>query len=549
MKRFAELYEALDSTNKTSAKVAHLVAYFKEAPENDILWTLYFFGGRRPKRVISGTLARQWLSELTALPLWLIEESYGVVGDLAETVAQLLPESESTSSHSLTQWVQVIDSLKALDEDGRREAILKAWSSLSRNESFVFTKMITGAWRIGVSEQLVLRALAEHTGTESNILVHRLMGKWDPHTTDYNTLIGAQEGEGDLSRPYPFCLAHPITEPVENLGDTSEWLAEWKWDGIRSQIIVRGGELFVWSRGEELITDRFPELAGFVTDLPDGTVIDGELVCYQEGSVMPFQILQKRIGRKTLTTKILAEAPVVVIAYDLLEYEGRDLRGKPLSFRRTLLEQVVKAAARNVLLLSEAHNVGGWEALKKLREQSREVGSEGLMLKRLSSEYAVGRRRGDWWKWKIEPLSVDAVLVYAQRGSGRRADLFTDYTFAVWDKETGKLVPFAKAYSGLTDKEIAQVDAFIKANTLEKFGPVRTVKAQLVFEIGFEGIMESSRHKSGIAVRFPRMLRWRTDKAPEDADTLDTLKALLTFHQSHSSNSTTPAASNASHES
>jgi DNA ligase-1 len=460
------------------------------------------------------------------VPDWLFEESYHAVGDVAETIALLLPESGASSDRPLREWVEDrLLPLRGLDEATQRERVVGAWAELDRRQRFVFNKLITGELRVGVSALLVTRALAEVTGTDQAAMAHRLMGDWTPTAGFYRTLVGADTGDADASRPYPFFLASPLDGDPHLLGDVGEWLAEWKWDGIRSQLIRRAGQTFLWSRGEELVTDRYPEVRAVGDALPDGTVIDGELLPWGPEGVRPFAELQRRIGRKALGKKILADVPVVLLAYDLVEWQGQDIRGEPLDRRRALLEGVVSARLWGSLELSPVVSAPSWDALAELRSESRSRHVEGFMLKRRSSPYRAGRVRGDWWKWKIEPYSVDAVLVTAQRGSGKRASLYTDYTFAVWD--AGRLVSFAKAYSGLTDAEIRQVDGFVRRNTVETFGPVRSVAPELVFEIGFEGIARSSRHKSGVAVRFPRILRWRTDKRPAEADTLDTVKGLL----------------------
>jgi DNA ligase-1 len=349
------------------------------------------------------------------------------------------------------------------------------------------------------------------------------MGDWQPSAEFWRGLLAPDTSASDISRPYPFCLAYPLGGNVENLGDIGQWQVEWKWDGIRAQLIRRQGRTFVWSRGEELMTDRFPELEALGALLPEGTAIDGEVMPWKDGAPLPFAQMQRRIGRKVLGPKILAEVPVVLVAFDLLEYEGQDVRERPIEWRRAQLERI--APPGTALVLSPLVRADSWDALHQLRQESRQRKVEGFMLKRLGSPYRVGRRRGDWWKWKIEPYSVDAVLIYAQPGSGRRASLFTDYTFGIWDN--GKLVPFAKAYTGLSDEEIREVDAFVRRNTVERHGPVHVVKPELVFELAFEGIQESSRHKSGIAVRFPRMARWRHDKKPDEADTIETIRALL----------------------
>jgi len=536
MKAFAQLFQSLDETNKTNEKVAMLRNYFNNAPDTDKMHMLALFTGRRQKRQVNSTHIRLWAIEATRIPAWLFEESYHVVGDLGETMALLMPATASTSNLTLTEWMEQINALGNKTEDERKAWLLQAWATLDIQERFVFNKLIGGSFRIGVSASLVIKALADVTNLDTPTLTHRLMGNWMPNTYTFEQLTQPNASADDISRPYPFFLAYPIQETSEKqksatelqntLGDAADWQAEWKWDGIRAQLIKRGSKIFIWSRGEDLATDKFPELHPFLNELPDGTVIDGEILSFRDGQPLPFNVLQTRIGRKNLTKKILEDSPVALIAYDCLEFNGEDIRNKTQSERRELLEQLQDATSRpENFRISPLITFNSWKELEQIRTQSRAMVAEGIMLKRKSAHYQVGRRRGDWWKWKIDPLSIDAVMVYAQKGHGRRADLYTDYTFAVWDGD--KLVPFAKAYSGLTDQEINKVDYFIKRNTLEKFGPVRTVKPELVFEIGFEGINKSNRHKSGVALRFPRILRWRQDKPKEEADTLETLKALL----------------------
>jgi DNA ligase-1 len=537
MKAFAQLFLSLDETNKTNEKVKVLKDYFTVVPDTDKMHMLALFTGRKPKRQINATQIRTWATEITNIPVWLFEESYHVVGDLAETMALLMPQNtDSNSNKTLTDWIGELNQLGNKTEEERKLWLIESWAMLDTQERFVFNKLLTGSFRVGVSQNLVVKALADISGLDAPTLTHRIMGNWLPETYTYQQLIQEQGAADDISRPYPFFLAYPIQETSEkqksadelkvSLGDADEWQAEWKWDGIRAQLIKREGKIFIWSRGEDLATDKFPELHPFLNALPDGTVIDGEILSFQNGLPMPFNVLQTRIGRKNLNKKILEESPVAVIAYDCLEYAGEDIRTKTQSERREILESLQSVTEfPEIFRISALIKFGDWNELAAIREQSRAMIAEGIMLKRKSATYQVGRRRGDWWKWKIDPLSVDAVMIYAQKGHGRRADLYTDYTFAVWDGD--KLVPFAKAYSGLTDAEINKVDYFVKRNTLEKFGPVRTVKPELVFEIGFEGINRSTRHKSGIALRFPRILRWRHDKPKEEADTLDNLKALL----------------------
>jgi DNA ligase 1 len=537
MRAFAQLFLSLDETNKTNEKVRILKEYFNNVPDTDKMHMLALFTGRKPKRVINATQVRTWATEVTNIPIWLFEESYHVVGDLAETIALLMPQNTTGgSSKTLTEWIAELNTLGSKTEEERKLWLIDSWAMLDTQERFVFNKLLTGSFRVGVSQSLVIKALADITNLDAPTLTHRIMGNWMPETYTYDQLIQEQGASDDVSRPYPFFLAYPIQETSEkqksadelksSLGDAADWQAEWKWDGIRAQLIKRDGQIFIWSRGEDLATDKFPELHPFLNALPDGTVIDGELLSFQNGLPMPFNILQTRIGRKNLSKKILEESPVAVIAYDCLEYRGDDIRYKTQSERRAILEEVQASTPYPELFrVSPLITFNSWDELATIREQSRAMIAEGIMLKRKTATYQVGRKRGDWWKWKIDPLSVDAVMIYAQKGHGRRADLYTDYTFAVWDGD--KLVPFAKAYSGLTDQEINKVDHFVKRNTLEKFGPVRTVKPELVFEIGFEGINRSTRHKSGIALRFPRILRWRQDKPKEEADTLENLKALL----------------------
>jgi DNA ligase-1 len=536
MKAFAQLFLSLDETNKTNEKVKILKDYFISVPDSDKMHMLALFTGRKPKRPINATLMRNWAIEASNIPAWLFEESYHVVGDLAETMSLLMPRNTTGSNKTLTEWIAEINTLGNKTEEERKLWLIDSWAMLDGQERFVFNKILTGGFRVGVSQNLVVKALADVAGLEAATLTHRIMGNWMPETYHYKQLVEEQGAADDISRPYPFFLAYPVQETSEKqrsaeelqgtLGDADRWQAEWKWDGIRAQMIKRDGKVFIWSRGEDLATDKFPELHPFLDALPDGTVLDGEILSFRDGLPLPFNVLQTRIGRKNLNKKIMEDSPVAVIAYDCLEYSGEDIRQKTQSERRDILEKLQAATPfPEVFRLSALIDFTSWEALAVIREQSRAMIAEGIMLKRKSATYQVGRKRGDWWKWKIDPLSVDAVMIYAQKGHGRRADLYTDYTFAVWDGD--KLVPFAKAYSGLTDQEINKVDNFIKRNTIEKFGPVRTVKPELVFEIGFEGINRSNRHKSGVALRFPRILRWRLDKPKEEADTLDSLKALL----------------------
>ncbi|RKR38967.1 ATP-dependent DNA ligase [Paraburkholderia sp. BL17N1] len=553
MKRFAALYTALDATTSTHDKLEALTSYFAVAEPEDAAWASYFLAGGKPRQSVPTRLLTEIARERAGLPAWLFEESYHAVGDLAETIAHILPPAQRSSELGLTQWIeQRVLTLRGVAPEELRTRLISYWDELDWGGRFLLTKLIGGGFRVGVARQLVVRALAEVAGVDHKRIAQRMVGWTDsqqkPDAARYLRLIapeatgdemqpGEHQQESDLGLPYPFFLAHPLQADPATLGDPSQWQIEWKWDGIRAQLVKRGGRVWLWSRGEDLITDRFPEVAALGDALPDGFVVDGEILAWEPGAIapLPFARLQPRIARKTLTKKILADSPATLLAYDLLEANGRDLRMTPLVERRAQLEALAVSIegtlAHDLLRVSPLVRAADWQALAALRDESRSRGVEGLMVKQRESMYGVGRTKasGTWWKWKIDPYAVDAVLLYAQRGHGRRASLYTDFTFAVWDEANGvrTLVPFAKAYSGLTDEEMRQVDAIVRKTTIEKFGPVRSVTPTLVFEIGFEGIQASPRHKSGVAVRFPRMLRWRTDKHIDDADTLAMLKGFI----------------------
>ncbi|MEE5154235.1 ATP-dependent DNA ligase [Pseudomonas alliivorans] len=566
MKAFAELYTRLDATTSSNAKLAAMREYFEQADPQDAAWAVYFLSGGRPRQLVPTRILREQAMTLGHLPEWLFEESYQAVGDLAETLSLLLPQAEHSNEQGLALWMEEkLLPLRGLPPEELAKRLPAFWSQLDRSSLMVCIKLITGSFRVGVSKLLVTRALAALADIDSKRVAQRLVGYTDlshrPSAEGYLKLIAAESEDEHAQRggqPYPFFLAHSLQQPADQfeelLGAAENWQVEWKWDGIRAQLVKRDGRLWIWSRGEELVTDRFPELHSLVQCLPDGTVIDGEIVVWKapdatpdstaefaldseapqaSPSVQPFALLQQRIGRKTLGKKILADVPVVILAYDLLEWEGHDWRSRPQHERRAQLERLIGEARSDVLLPSPVLTGKDWLDLANQREASRSLGVEGMMLKARDSLYGVGRTKdmGVWWKWKVDPFSVDAVLIYAQRGHGRRASLYSDYTFAVWDgppeSSERTLVPFAKAYSGLTDEEMRKVDAIVRKTTVEKFGPVSSVTPTLVFELGFEGIALSKRHKSGIAVRFPRMLRWRQDKPVAEADSLATLQDLL----------------------
>jgi DNA ligase-1 len=525
MKSFAALYAELDQTTKTNEKIQAMVSYFGRSDAKDSMWAIALLTGRRPKRPIRSLDLKMWATELAGVPFWLFEESYAVVGDLSETISLLVPFRESASEKPLNEIMQEILTLHERSDSEKKDWLYAAWRTFSPDELFVFNKLITGSFRVGVSQQLVFKALAKTYSLDEKVVAHKLMGSWLPQTTNLQELLLGDSASSDHSKPYPFYLAYQLDVPFDSLGAISEWQIERKYDGIRGQIIVRERNVHIWSRGEELMTDKFIELTSLHEIIPDGTVLDGEILPFKDGRILSFNEMQKRIGRKNVSKKNLQDVPLCMMCYDLLELNGEDIRPKPMEERRRLLEELLTKHATDLLKLSPLLHSNSWEELDALRNESKQLGCEGLMLKRKDSVYETGRRRGSWWKWKVDPYTVDAVLIYAQSGHGRRANLYTDYTFAVWDN--GELVPFAKAYSGLTDKEIIEVDSWIKRNTLEKFGPVRSVKAELVFEIAFEGINASPRHKSGIALRFPRILRWRKDKTKEEINTKADLLQLL----------------------
>lgn len=527
MQRFTQLFTELDQTNRTSEKQAALERYFREAPAADAAWALFFLTGRKLGRAVNTRRLREWAAEAATIPLWLLEECYDAAGDLAETLALVLPDPGTGSDEPLHKLVhERLLPLKELDDAGRKELLTQTWAELNGRQRFVWNKLLTGAFRIGASRTLVERAVAAVAEVPPAVMAHRLMGNWQPAADDYERLLQGDDTYDDSARPYPFCLAYPLEGEPESLGEIDEWQIEWKWDGIRAQFIHRGGEVLIWSRGEELVTGQFPELQALGENLLAGTVLDGEILAWRGDTPLPFSDLQKRLGRKRVSGKMMEKTPVIFMAYDVLEFDGKDMRDAATEQRRRLLETHFSSlAASRHFRLSTLIAAKTWEDVRVLHESSRQRRVEGMMLKRRQSPYRVGRKKGDWWKWKVEPYHLDAVLIYAQRGHGRRASLYTDYTFGIWKDD--ELVPIAKAYSGLTDAEIREVDRFVRQNTVERFGPVRVVRPELVFELAFEGIQPSTRHKAGIAVRFPRMARWRKDKKPADADTLETIQALL----------------------
>jgi DNA ligase-1 len=525
MKTFASLINTLESTNKVNPKLTAIGQFLDQANEREKLWLLALFSGRKPKRTVPTAAMKQWVLEVTGLPEWLFNESYSAVGDLGETIALLLPPPKEAVDKPLDQWMAEIISLQQFSEAEKKEYVLEAWSKLTTTERFIFNKLLGGSFRIGLAAKSMINALAKYFNIEASTVAHSVMGEWDINETSFEDLVKGKYVDSNASKPFPFCLAYPLEQEPEALGTLNEWQVEYKWDGIRGQIIKRNEEVFIWSRGEELVTQQFPELVSAVQQIAGNFVIDGEILVLRAGKVQAFNELQKRLNRKVVTEKLQSELPIGFYCYDILELEFEDLRQNPLSARRAKLELLWEQGVPANLQLSQSLSAATWADVATLRSKSSLHNSEGLMLKHLDSIYHAGRKKGDWWKWKNDPFSIDAVLLYAQRGSGRRSGYYTDYTFAV--KDGDKLVTVAKAYSGLTDKEIQEVSRFVNRNAVEKFGPVRTVHPELVFEIGFEGITASSRHKSGVALRFPRILRWRKDKTVAEIDELETLKKMI----------------------
>ncbi|KQP04392.1 ATP-dependent DNA ligase [Pseudorhodoferax sp. Leaf265] len=578
MKLFARLFSELDATTSTSAKVQAMQRYFAQAQPADAAWAVYFLAGGKPRQVVRTASLRAIACEMAGIPDWLFEESYQAVGDLAETIAYVLPLDGGGSTLGLAAWIEErLLPLRGLPEPEVATRVRGYWQELDPQGRFLLIKLVGGSFRVGVSKLLVQRALAAHAGVDAKRVAQRMMGYTDtrsmPTPERFAALTHAALDEdgphapADPGQPYPFFLAHQLDTPLaglpERLGPVDDWQVEWKYDGIRGQIVKRAGQVWLWSRGEELVTERFPEIVAAASALADGTVLDGEILVWPATAEQPapFALLQQRIARKTLPRKLLADAPVAFVAYDLLELAGQDQRAQPQATRRAELERLL--AGHPGLRLSPLVPGADWTALAAARAEARARAVEGLMLKRRDAAYGTGRTKQDglWWKWKIDPMAVDAILIYAQAGHGRRASVYTDYTFAVWNrapqdaaeaqsvldaiarKEPAQpgalqLVAFAKAYSGLTDAEFRRVDAIVRRNTLEKFGPVRSVVPSLVFELGFEGIARSPRHKSGIAVRFPRMLRIREDKPIHEAGTLAELEVLL--HAMEPTPQTTP---------
>jgi DNA ligase-1 len=526
MKAFVELFENIDQTKSTKEKTQYIQEYFRNASPNDAAWALYLLSGHKLKRLIGSPKLMEWCQESLSIPSWLMSESYSSVGDVAETVSLLMaPEcaNETSSTLSLSEWIEnKIIPLYDYDQEQKKAKILEYWHELDQRGIFMLNKILTGSFRVGISHLLTIDALSKTLGISKEMISLRLMGNWAPTAEFFESLKDCEDLSANTRlNPYPFYLASPVQEPLEDLGNPEDWLAEWKWDGIRAQCVHRGDNSAIWSRGNELISVQFPEIIEVLNRLENGTILDGEILAYRDQKPMPFSELQKRLGRKKVSKAMIQSVPIVFMIYDLLEYHHEDMRQHSFEQRRAIVEHWRDFDPR--IQISPLVGFHTWDELRLKRKEADSNATEGLILKKKSSPYRVGRRRGHWWKFKIDPKTIDAVLIYAQPGQGVRANLYTDYTFGVWHQE--ELVPIVKAYSGLSQEEISQLDHWIRKNTIEKFGPVRRVKPEQVFEIAFEGIQQSSRHKSGVALRFPRIQRWRQDKPPSECDTLEGIKS------------------------
>ncbi len=533
MKKFAQLYRALDQTTKTNSKIKVLVDYFNYATAADKVWAIALFSQKRPKRIITTSYLRKWSEETSGLPYWLFEGCYKIVGDLIETIALITPNPSYSSNLSLSDWIKVIMDLKDKEEMAKKEAIQNAWKSLDQDERFLFNKLITGGFRMSISQKTVIKALSKYSGIEEGKITHRLMRKWNPVTISFDELVLESNPTEDLSKLFPFYPTYALNVGFEQLGDPSDWIAERKWDGIRGQLILRQNEFYLWTIGEELVSEKFPELEVLKNKINMDLVIDGEILPFKDGKILNFNTLQTRIGRKNITKKNLVDAPIIILASDLLEYGGEDIRDQPLIKRRKLLEAVVNEISSDRLLFSDEVKFNSWDKLAFERKNSRAYFSEGILLKKKYSQYKSDCKKGDWWNWKIDPFVIDAVLIYAQRGIGQKAKTYTEFTFAV--KSGNSLIPFTKASLGLSEEEIEEIALFVKKNTIDRFGPVRSIEPELVFEIEFEGIFKSARHKSGVTLRLPRIKRWKKNKSKEKINTLEDVMEILTAYEGRAS--------------
>ena len=533
LNKFSKLFEDLDSNNSSNKKVNFLTKYFKLNNNLNNILTIYLLIGKKNKRFISGKSLREYYANIYKIPKWLIDECYSKVGDSAEVIALLLQdkilEKNIKDDISLNELInEILPKLKKLDENKKKLYIKSLWEKISKDNQLIFNKILSGTFRIGVSKGLVVKAISNMTGVDESIILHRLMGELEPIEETYMFLINQKLEQKELDyKPYPFQLANTFDERIKETISVDKYQFEPKWDGIRSQIIKRSNNISIWTRGEELVNKTFPELIKIISHFKNDFVLDGEILIWDENKNRPknFSLLQKRLGRKSPSLKIQKDLPVVFMAYDILEINGKDIRSKILSERRNILEKSFSnlisedKSIIGKIKITKLHQISNWIDLEEVKNSARKSNTEGLVIKDKQSEYVPGRKKGNWWKYKIDPMQLDGILIYARPGSGKRADLYTDYSFGIW--EDNKLVKFANAYSGLNNEEIRELDKWIRRNTLEKFGPVRSVKPELVFEISFDNIQISKRHKSGIALRFPRITKWRRDKNIMEADNLE----------------------------
>ena len=537
MRNFATLFKELDETAQADLKIEALINYFKKVPPEDLAWTVSLLLGRKIKQVISVKRLRKWSVELTQIPDWLLAECLNNVGDLAETISLILPFEGNSENIPLHVWIeQCIFPLKDQQEEIQKEKIVSFWHQLNSVERFLFNKLVTGSFHVDIPPKLIIKALSSFCSLNEKYISQRLIGNWVPTAGFFNFLCTSNVSDTMANIPYPFNPVVQLDLKVEDLGNINQWLFEWKWNGIRSQIIKRENKVFIWSHDEDLLNDSFPELYELGSILPDGTVIEGIIIPIRDNILLPSAELKKRIAKRYPVKKILSDIPVSFVAFDLLEFDKEDIRNKSLNQRRNLLKEILNDITDKRIILSGVVECNSWKDLKIARSEAGKKSVDGLMLKRLYSPYSIGSETivsamqsgiltTNWYKWKNDPLTINAILLYARLEQGSTSPLFKEYTFALW--HDGKLIPFAKTSSGLTDEEIIQVDSFIRKNTLGKFGPVRTVKPELVFKLEFDGIQKSSRNKSGIVVLSPHITRWHHYKKIEEAGSLNSLTILL----------------------
>jgi DNA ligase-1 len=543
MNRFAELLDRLAYEPGRNAKLRLIADYLRGTPDPERGWALAALTGALTFKHAKAGMIRGLIAERTDPALFSL--SYDYVGDLSETVALMWPLDPNQKSGSAPTLTEVVQTLSTLGKAQLPAKIARWLDGLDETGRWALLKLVTGGLRIGVSARLAKTAVAS-LGNQPPDKIEIL---WPGLQAPYLDLFAWLEGRAERPStrdPAPFrppMLAHAAEKSDLARLDAADYLAEWKWDGIRVQAVAgrdQHGELVarLYSRTGEEISKSFPDLLASLR-LP--CAIDGELLIMREARVQSFNVLQQRLNRKSVTSKLLAEFPAHLRAYDLLAEEDEDLRDRPFATRRERLQALITRLSDPRIDISPLISFKNWSDLTAARADPASAGAgvdadavEGIMVKRRDAPYVPGRPRGPWWKWKRDPMIIDAVLMYAQRGHGKRSSYYSDYTFGVWSKRDSgeELVPVGKAYFGFTDEELVQIDRFVRRNTVDRFGPVREVvhepKSGLVLEVAFEGLQRSTRHKSGIAMRFPRINRLRWDKPPAEADRLETLESLLT---------------------